>query len=100
MDASVPAHAGVTSAQDALRENEIDDDDDDDASIDEDLSRDGYRNVGRMSCPNYAHGAGDNSGHAEAEKSSRSKKFVRASRIQLQDRHVRCGAEYKQDEKD
>lgn len=66
-EGAVPAEVRVGGADDALREDQVDDEEEDDAGGDEDLRRHGDAEVGRARRPYDAHDAGCYACHAEAE---------------------------------
>lgn len=92
-----PAEAGVVGADEALREDEVDDEEDDHAGLDEDAGGDGEADVVRVRGPGEAQDEGGGAGHAEAEEERREEELVVAPPVDLEDDHVGGGAGEEED---
>ena len=96
----MPPQVRVRSAEDALREDDVDDEHQHHPRGDEDLRGDGHGDVGRVARPGDAHDLRDDPRHAEAEEHAGHDEFVAAPAVRLEDEHVRAGAAEEEEEED
>lgn len=96
-EAPGPAEAGVVGADEALREDEVDDEEEDYAGLDENAGGDGEMDVVWARGPGEAQGEGGGARHAEAEEERREEELVVAPPVDLKDDHVGGGAREEED---
>lgn len=91
---AVPAERGLLRAQDALREQEVDDVEEQHAGVDEDVGGEGEAYVGLPVGPDDAQDESSYPRRAEPEQDPRYGELVAPPPVHLQDRHVRrCTAD-------
>jgi len=90
----------MTSSNNPLRKDKVDNEENNDSSSNEYLSSDSDTDVRDVRTPYQAHSTGYYSCHAETEGHARHEKLVTLPLVELQNRHVHYCAEEEEDEED